>query len=43
MKKKETLHNITVLESKLKKLEISPARIDKIKNSIIIIIIIIIT
>ena len=27
-----TLHNITVLESKLIKLEISPERIDKIKN-----------
>ena len=30
----ETLHNITVLESKLK-LEISPEQIDRIKNSIL--------
>ena len=29
----ETLHNITVLESKSIKLEISPERIDRIKNS----------
>ena len=34
--KHEALNNITVLESKLKKLEISPARIDKIKNSILL-------
>ena len=31
----ETLHNITVLESKLIKLEISPERIDRIKNSVL--------
>ena len=31
----ETLHNITVLESKLIKLEISLKRIDRIKNSIL--------
>ena len=30
-----TLHNITVLESKLTKLEISPERIDRIKNSVL--------
>ena len=29
------LHNITVLESKLIKLEISPERIDRIKNSVL--------
>ena len=31
----ETLHNITVLGSKLRKLEISPKRIDRIKNSVL--------
>ena len=31
----ETLHNITVLESKLIKLEISPERIDRIKKSVL--------
>ena len=31
----ETWHNITVLESKLIKLEISPERIDRIKNSVL--------
>ena len=31
----ETLHNIMVLESKLIKLEISPERIDRIKNSVL--------
>ena len=31
----ETLHNITVLESKLIKLEISPEQIDRIKNSVL--------
>ena len=31
----ETLHNIIVLESKLIKLEISPERIDRIKNSVL--------
>ena len=31
----ETLHNITVLESKLIKLEISPERIDRIKNLVL--------
>ena len=31
----ETLHNITVLETKLIKLEISPERIDRIKNSVL--------
>ena len=31
----EILHNITVLESKLIKLEISPERIDRIKNSVL--------
>ena len=30
-----TLHNITVLESKLIKLEILPERIDRIKNSVL--------
>ena len=35
MKKTEILHNITVLESKLTKLEISPERIDRIKNSVL--------
>ena len=34
-KKQETLHKITVLESKLRKLEISQVRIDKIKISIL--------
>ena len=33
--KHDPLNNITVLELKLKKLEISPARIDKIKNSVL--------
>ena len=33
--KTETLHNIMVLESKLIKLEISPERIDRIKNSVL--------
>ena len=33
--KHDPLNNITVLELKLKKLAISPARIDKIKNSIL--------
>ena len=32
----EPLHNITVLESKLEKLEISPERIDRIKDSILL-------
>ena len=31
----ETLHNITVSESKLEKSEISPERIDRIKNSVL--------
>ena len=31
----EILHNITVLESKLIKSEISPERIDRIKNSVL--------
>ena len=31
----ETFHNIMVLESKLEKLEISPERIDRIKNSVL--------
>ena len=31
----ETLHNIMVLESKLIKLEISPERIHRIKNSVL--------
>ena len=35
-KKNDTLHNIAVLESKLIKLEISPARIDRIKNLILL-------
>ena len=35
-KKNDTLHNIVVLESKLIKLEISPARIDRIKNLILL-------
>ena len=30
-----TLHNITVLKSKLIKLEISPERIDRITNSVL--------
>ena len=34
-KKIETLHNIMVLESKLIKLEISPERIDRIKNLVL--------
>ena len=33
--KTETLHNITVLESKLTKLEISPEPINRIKNSVL--------
>ena len=33
--KVETLHNIMVLESKLIKVEISPERIDRIKNSVL--------
>ena len=32
----ETLHNITVLESKLEKLETSPERIGRIKDSILL-------
>ena len=32
----ETLHNIMVLESKLIKLEISPERVDRIKNYVIV-------
>ena len=35
-KKKETLHNIIVLEPKIKKWEISPAWIYKVKNSILL-------
>ena len=35
-KKNDTLHNIAALESKLIKLEISPARIDRIKNLILL-------
>ena len=35
MKKNETLNDIKVLESKLIKLEISPAQIDRIKKSIL--------
>ena len=34
--KHDALNNIVVLESKLKKLEILPARIDKIKNPILL-------
>ena len=33
--KHDALHNIIVLESKLVKLEISPERIDRIKNSVL--------
>ena len=33
--KHDTLNNITVLELKLKKMETSPTRIDKINNSIL--------
>ena len=33
--KHDALHNIIVLESKLIKLEISPERIDRIKNSVL--------
>ena len=33
--KHDVLHNIIVLESKLIKLEISPERIDRIKNSVL--------
>ena len=33
--KHDSLHNIIVLESKLIKLEISPERIDRIKNSVL--------
>ena len=33
--KNDTLHNIAELESKLIKLEISPERIDRIKNSVL--------
>ena len=42
MKKKKkihALHNIVVLESKSIKLEISPERIDRIKNSVFIVLI----
>ena len=35
-KKNDALHNIVVLEAKLIKLEISPARIDRIKNSVLL-------
>ena len=34
--KHDALHNIIVLESKLIKLEISPERIDRIKNSVLL-------
>ena len=34
MEKIQTLHNIMVLESKSVTLEISPERIDRIKNSV---------
>ena len=33
--KEDTLHDITILESKLKKLEITSTQIDKIKKSIL--------
>ena len=33
--KNNVLHNIVELESKLMKLEISPERIDRIKNSVL--------
>ena len=36
MKKNDALHSIVVLETKLIKLEISPARIDRIKNSVLL-------
>ena len=33
MKKNNVLYNIVALESKLTKLEVSPERLDRIKNS----------
>ena len=36
MKKNDALHSIVVLETKLIKLEILPARIDRIKNSVLL-------
>ena len=35
MKKHDTLHDITMLESKLMKLGIAPMQIDKIKESVL--------
>ena len=34
--KKEALHNITLLESKLEKLEIPPEQIGRIKDSVLL-------